>query len=367
MTLSRLSQVAALAMLTQALLAGEGVSETWRHVLVPAGGALHVFLVSDAGRAERLPFQFELSDAYYGCVGRGDSRVTLSPDTRRIAFIRMRDLWLLDLPSLYETRVTNFNVEGGAAVAHRVYITQWSPDSAHLLYCVVLENPTRPTEVLHSPASGFFVYDVRDRSSSRVPILGEFQCWLPNGDFAVTGDSCDNSTSLCVGGGDLFLVTPPEMERRLLLSERTGADEFIHVGQVICHPGGSHLAMCFFREPGPFQIVELDLETGELRSLTEGLAGDRMVQRPSYSPTGKHLAFQEERSFPDPPPVGRTETTLRVDDHVIFTPEGWAGAHFSSWISDEAMAFAYDDSLRVLDVETGALLGTPTRLTPASE
>ena len=105
-----------------------------RHVLVRHGHVSHLFLVSEAGEAMALGFSFPRLG--HGTVGRGDNLPYLSPDERSVAFICDRDLWLFDVESQTENRITD--LESGV----RYQLPFYSPSGSRLAY-LDLGGPTK--------------------------------------------------------------------------------------------------------------------------------------------------------------------------------------------------------------------------------
>ena len=74
--------------------------------------------------------------------------------------------------------------------------------------------------------------------------------------------------------------------------------------QAALSPDGRALAFVSTRGAGSTDIHLLDLQSGEVRNLTETPGGD---YRPSWSPYGRMLAFSSDRGKPPRMSAGRWE------------------------------------------------------------
>ena len=100
--------------------------------------------------------------------------------------------------------------------------------------------------------------------------------------------------------------------------------------------------------PNLGRIAEIDLDGLAVSDLSE-IASKARFQWPSYSPSGLHVAYLD----------GEAGTAVRVDGREIFACGDRLGPDALSWVSDEALAIAVGDTLRVVDARSGALRGPP--------
>ncbi|MBN1460602.1 MAG: PD40 domain-containing protein [Armatimonadetes bacterium] len=315
-----------------------------RHLLAPVGDSVGVFLACESGKVQALPIRLPRSNV--GEAGRGSAGPVLFPDGRWVAFTRNHNLVLLDLTQGSETRVTQLASDDTAYLRYAVYTTSWAPDSRRLLYCVVLRRGY--LGVAPSPASGFFIYDILSGASERILLPGVFECWLRNDEFVVSGETSDNLTAtFVVPDRDLFLWSPHDSTAACRLTACCDSNRVSCFTQVTGAPDGSEIAFRYSPAPHSAQIGRLDLEARKILSVTE-VASRPIYQWPAYSPNGQRLAFVAD---------GADGSVLQVDGRPIAEcPENLAPDRFS-WISNRALAVVCGDSLRILDAETGAVLG----------
>ncbi len=324
--------------------AASDADDVCRHILAPADDSVRVFLACESGRVQALPIRLPRSNV--GAMGRGIAGPVLSPDGRWVAFTRDRNLVLLDLAQGSETRATQLASDTTAHLAYSVYITSWAPDSRRLLYCVFLTRGH--VHVVPSSASGFFIYDVLSGVSERIQPPGVFECWLRNDEFVVSGEISDDLTSaFVVSGRDLFLWSSHDPTDAHRLTVCCDSNRVFCFAQVAAAPDGSEIAFCYKPVPHSTQIARLDVTVGEIFPVTEVASGAR-YQWPAYSPSGQRLAFVA---------YGVGVSVLQVDGRPIAECAGSLGPDRFAWISDRALAVICGDSLRILDAETGAVLG----------
>jgi hypothetical protein len=346
---STLVMILLMALPVPTVAAGQATSA--RFVLAPVDTTVYIVSVSDSGRVEPLPFKFRRHE--YGLVGHGDSGPQMSPDSRWVAFVRDRNLWILDLLSQQQHQVTSLPRDYDGATVCKAYVAQWSADSRRLLYSVGQTHNRYEVGVTKCPDTAIFdIYDVASGLSTPLELPGEFSCWLPNGDFALSRYDEEAASDGQSGPGLYRFAVADTAEPSRLLMRCNPRTAFCFT-QVVSNLAGSRLAMVYWPpQDSAFRIAEFDLATGRLTQVPAFSSCSR-CQAPSYSPTGKHLAVLEHSADER---LDRT-MVVRVDGRPVAGCKSGLGPDAISWLSDSTFAVTCGDSLQVFDVEDGKRVG----------
>jgi hypothetical protein len=345
-----------LSLFAAMLAASVAGAQTTPPCLVLAGvdTTVAVFAVADSGRVERLPFRF--ARHRYGCVGEGDSGPILSPDRRHVAFVRDRDLLLLDLRTNSQRTVTSVpngpSVRGGS----QPYITQWSSDGRRLLYCIGSSGPH--ASFAGPRAEGFYVFEVATGLSTPIALPSEFVCWLPSGEFVLSLWRPSEAGESGVNGElALYRFNAADSIGPVRLTPPCNGHLAYCYTQVVANSAGSRLAMVYWPSPDSLnRIVECDLATGTLLPVP-ALGSCDDCQRPSYSPSGEHLAVLDYPLRGKRNRATDEDTTVLVDGRAIATCHGMMGSDAISWVSDSTMVVTCQDSVQVVNVNNGQPIG----------
>lgn len=325
----------------------------------PASDEAMIYLVRGDGRGDAALWKaassgaIELVQPSFGAgyvAGLFNDVPVVSPDGKLLVVAKSGDLWIRDLATSAERRITEAaRPDDGHYAEVRIEVRAWSPRGDQLLYEIV--RPDRfpragcgegPASIVREAPYGLFLYDLKSRASRPVPLPGEFAVWLSNQELAAT-----------TGGPRRF--ASPYIRMKLGSSEQRPlpfpTDRFC--GQLAPAPDGSWLlASCYWDQKG--QLMEMSLRDGHLRSITaEGDFAE--FQWPTFSPTGRRIAWIQQVRPPWDRPLGK----LIVDSKPVFASEDVAfsvGGY--RWIDNETILCTSAKDLFVVDVSTGEVKGT---------
>lgn len=272
----------------------------------------------------------------------------VSPDDKLLALSRNGDLWVRDLATSDERRITEAALpDDGHYAEVRVEVLAWSPGGDRLLYEVV--RPDRfpragcgegPASIVRDAPYGVYLYATKSGASHAVTLPGPFEAWLSNDEIAATT------------GPQRFMGT--HIRVKLGSSESKPlplpADRFC--GQLAPEPKGRWLlTACHWDQKS--QLMELNLRDGQLRTITaEGQYAE--LQYATFSPSGRRIAWIQQVRPPWDQPFGK----LVVDSKPVFESEGVAFRVFDyRWIDDETILCSCPSDLVVVDVSTGEVKG----------
>jgi hypothetical protein len=275
-----------------------------------------VWKIDPRGTIARVDYDFggpRLQSSIHGTTGP-----VVSPDQKRIAFTRGKDLWVLDLAglrSMQATKVGRPDTDQFASVS--VLITSWSADSRKILYHVErgdTDDPdsTGPERKVRKAPYGDYVYDLETQTSSRTFLPGDFRAWLPDGDFLVQAGEEKNEHILRVHPGD-----------------KNGQPLAVDPGsydQVEVKPNGQQILASRDGE-----IVLIDLAAGKTAILAKGVWAE--YQWPHFSPSGIHISYVKQYPLSTPGWYGQEllvdgASKYRSDKNFLFY-----------WINDDTLAF----------------------------
>jgi len=208
-----------LLVLLTLLLATEIVAASelpWRPILIRRGDEYRIYRVTAAGKVAPLELSIQRIPEQSGSYG--SSVPVLSPDGGTLAYVWQKDVWLLDLDSRQELRVTDVRNDSGATAGCVTNFMCWSPDGTRFLYSVTRETVLDGPAPGPCEASGVFLYDLEKRASSPANFRGAFQCWRAGDEIVVSGDAqVDFSWIAFLPTGDLWLcdLSTGERTRRI--------------------------------------------------------------------------------------------------------------------------------------------------------
>ncbi len=209
------------------------------------------------GSSEPLP----LSTGHYN-----DHTPRWSPDSKRLAWVSDRDgkaqIWLRYMDSGAEARLTN--------VQHAPADLSWSPDGRYIAFSMFVPEPETPFVKLPAKPEGA-EWASAPKYIDDIPYRRDGSGYLPKGHRQLF--------LLPVEGG-----TPRQLT--------TGP--YDHGGRLSWTPDGRYLIFSANRhdnrklDPNNSELYELDVQTGQLRALTQRHGPDR---QPAISPDGKYIAW----------------------------------------------------------------------------
>lgn len=273
----------------------------------------------------------------------------VSPDNRMLAFAWYGDLWVRDLASLEEWRITkSARPDDGEYARVGVEVRGWSPGSDRLLYEIVRPDrfprdscgmEERPAPIVRAAPYGLYLYELRSHTSRAVTLPGEFAAWIAGDEIAVSA------------GPRPFVAS---YLRTKLGATDTAPKPFLpdrRCGQFQTHPEGSRLlALCDWDDKS--QLVELDLLDGHVMStMAEGTFAEH--QWPRFSPSGRRIAWIRQSRFRGAQPIG----ALIVDSNTTFACPGAGSVIGYRWIDDDTVFCDCADDFYVVEVPTGAVKG----------
>ncbi len=320
-----------------------------------------VWRVFPSGRVERLSLPGAEDKRWAGDIDKGTTAPVPSPDQRYVAYARALDVWLYDLAADSARRLTSMALPGNDTTAATfVWITGWSPTGERLLVYLdheEVEDPEsyRPNLAVQAADYGYYSCDVPLARCSRVTLPGNFQTWLPSGEYLLSTDE------------------PVPTERRLIRYDaRTGKALPLSSGsgwflQIDVARNADRALTSVMRGSGgnaSTQVLALDLNSGSLTPVTNvGSLGE--YQWAQYSPSANRVAYLRR--------VGREQGTIVVDGRPVYRCESLQGSCRAHWINEQVLAveeivivlrqaLVRSQTLRltVLDVGTGQVRAVDT-------
>ena len=287
-------------------------------------------------------------DLEYGWVLQRSPVV--SPDNKKLVFAKNGDLWIRDLTTSAERRVTDVaRPYDGEYSWVSIEIRGWSPRSDHLIYEVVRADRhgfdscgwgDRPRPVIRDAAYGLYLYDLKSGAIRAVSIPGDLVAWISNDEVISTTKKhrfVSPFVRIKLGSTQEHPVPFPQDR---------------DCGQLAPDPRGSFLLTSCARDLTS-QLVELNLRDGQLRSVSsDGEYAER--QWPTYSSTGRRIAWIRQTSRASGIPLGK----LIVDSNEAFACHGSGSLIQYRWIDDDTVFCDCLSSLAVVDIPTGAVKGT---------
>jgi hypothetical protein len=295
------------------------------------------------GDVRRFPYDFHNGPEYSASL-QGVTGPLVSSDQKAIGFTRENDLWILELATMQAKRVTKLGRSYTKEFASVfVEITAWSADSRRILYHVAsgevedVDGDAPPRKVRPVPY-GFHIYELSTGKSTPAYMSGEYQAWLPNGDFLVKEGEFQNAR--------LVRVRPGE-KSGTALPINPGDYSQVHLG-----PDGREMLAFVGDTKRGAEIVRIDIAAGNLTSLAKGKWAE--FQRPGFSPCGSHFSYV--RQFPNDE-RGRYGNELFIDGRLVYR----SGLSFTYyWIDEGTLALLVHDwsvpqkhTWIVIDHETG--------------
>lgn len=336
------------------LLAGPSAAPTEDHVLyihhLPSESHVSVWRIGSEGSSKRLSLKLDAEQS--GALGRGSTLPLPSPDGRWLAFTRENDVWLLDPDTGESRRITHV---GAPADDHYlavfVYLTAWSPDSSRILYHVAAglaedaegEGPVlkeRPREY------GYFIFDRAEETQLPLELHGQFQAWLPDGDFLLLPEETRP------------LVQPLLRFNPLTKTLAAVGSLLGWYGQIsVSADGRWALAGVGQQAEGRLttQLIRIDLATGETSPVTPvGEWAD--YQWPRFSPSARFIAYvrQHEMDTDSWP-----RQSLVVDDRSVYFCAGFPKRLDFAWINDRSLVASCGDEIVILNAANGKVKGKP--------
>jgi Tol biopolymer transport system component len=198
-----------------------------------------------------------------------------SPDTTRIA--------VLSLPSL-QRPITRLHVMDTASRRSSVVAegsirtpVTWRPDGQALVFARTSRGR------FGSLLNDLFIVGSDGRNTRRLTHSrrASAPAFAPDGSsIAFVGSEA--------GTGNVFLLDPQTGEETRL----TRFEGDVQIASLTWAPTGDVIAFSIFDRDGRRQLAVVDIASGDVRTLTDGLQDDR---RPLWSPDGRHIAFTSMR------------------------------------------------------------------------
>jgi hypothetical protein len=311
----------------------------------PILGAPHFILVTVPGKSHEIlsvsaKNKIKLVKTLPGSVVEstleGSTAPSLSPDGKKLAYLKENNLFVQDLPKGSPQQVTKEGFSNSKKY-HSVFplISGWSRDSKQLLYFLKHAEPGMEGEE-EGPALetkelsyNFYFYAPPEGVVELPGLEGYTFCgW----------SSKQEGLFLSPNQVLLYAVETREMPRQIVFKYE-GADA---VAQVSAGPGTKALAVAS-SGPGKWsQVVELDLSDGTALEVSKKL-GWADLNFPSFSPTGKKKAWIETERNDD----GTMARFLTVDRNAILdlktTPR-------YEWLDDARIAVVQVDQAGKLEL-----------------
>jgi len=288
--------------------------EVWR---VSAAGDLE--LVFNAGN------EASTADAW-----RGTTSPVGSPDQKLVAYTRAGDLWLFDVASKGERRLTHVGMPATKTLASvDVFITSWSFDGRKILYAVSAGDTDDPegrqVSKKERPANyGRYILDLANGQNVAVKLPSpRLLKWLPD-------------ESVLFESGSRLSVWRPAADSRAFAESLYGIFGAIDVSR-----DGRKLAMTFSpNSPAPraVQILAVDLASEAKQAVSVTPLGRwAEYQWPRFSPSGKRIAYihQTGRERIEGSRGYRPVGELAVDGKSSFK---FAGTGHFEWIDESNVA-----------------------------
>jgi Tol biopolymer transport system component len=220
-------------------------------------------------------------------ANHGSTDALPSPDGRHIAFVRDRDLWLMDVSDTSSLRLIDLGeppTEEWGAI--QVLVTQWSHDSRRILFYVAegeLEDPEgeHPDRRSRPVQYGFHIIELSTRMITPVELVGDFIAWLPDGTFVTTEPATPRTNST------LLHYEPVSGRAEEMLPFRGW------FGRASVAADGFAFAIAVGRRPGTelgSQVFRVDLAASSVDSITP-LGGWGEYGAPAISPSGAQVAY----------------------------------------------------------------------------
>jgi Tol biopolymer transport system component len=271
---------------------------------------------SSAGRPGRFVPTRPYAETLTVTVREGTELVAaLSPDGRRIAFILLGQVWLMDAGGGRAVALTNV-----VADPHEDWSIAWAADSKRLAVSANYP-PILSAEGIPRWSASLSVIDVDSRSTLRTWERAQITdvAWPPSDDAPETVEFNRDSTELWRFPIDS--ARPPTRERAL--PGPIGAPAYAADGRSIAYAGPVSASQ--WVPTSSSDIWEVDVATRAERRLTEDSTLDGY---PAYSPDGGWIAFISERSGTRQvwllPRDGREAKPLtRSGEDVYLAPLSW--------------------------------------------
>ncbi len=315
-----------------------------------------VWRVSAIGKMEAVTPEFSAGN---DIDLQGTASAVLSPNQEMIAFTQNNDLWVENLKDKTMTRLTRHGREKSINMAGvYVLITCWSFDSRQILYYVThsetadVDNSAVSLET-PSAAYGYRIYDLGAKNSKPIQLPGEFEAWLPNGEFLLTSaetEMFDKTLLLFKQGDELPQVLSPTKgwwgQSRV---SSDGRNVLIAFSAALPSARLKSIDEHTLNDDPRFssRIVKLNLRTKKLFDVSpSGFWSE--YQMPSTSPSGKHIAYIQQEEIDN---SGYIHGKLVVDDKAI---ANFPGLPFEyHWINEDTIALADDQTIVLVNANTG--------------
>ena len=196
-----------------------------------------------------------------GSAGNGDTEAAISPDGKKVAFVRDRDLYVVKTDGTGETKIL---ADGGIGTGRAL---SWSPDGTKIVFDSSFENG-------FFTASHINVVSASGGAKTKITNLttdDHNPSWSPDGSKIVF-DSNQN------GNVHIFVMNADGSGRTQLTTGTTTLDE-----EPIWSPDGSKIA---FRRDS--NIYTMSATGGNVKAVTTGLKASFGV---CWSPDGSKLAY----------------------------------------------------------------------------
>jgi Tol biopolymer transport system component len=318
-----------------------------------------VWRVSSNGSIAKVDFPFFNRKTNSG-ISIGSSPLP-SPDQRKIAYIKSNDLWLYDIDTNVDQRLTNIGQpEDDKFASVFVAAITWSSDSKKILYRV-LSGLTEPELLGHGEAwkkekreaeFGTRVLDINTRASSSIEVQGipdSLPVWLPNGKFLVVMEGASYGKL----DDELHLLNADTHESLQIIQERAWYSRPVvsadgrwalvnagtRVGPDLISPGKDLRS----------QLKKINLENGKVTNVTQL---GRWAEYYSYviSPSGSGTAYFWRKS----PAPNNWRGSVVVDGRELYSHDGLVSVY---WINEMTVAIFARSEIVVLDARSGNTIG----------
>ncbi len=318
-----------------------------------------VWRVEASGVAESLGVEFEGGN---DVDHQGTSSPVVSPDQTLLAYTKANDLWVMNLADQSSSRLTKYGrAETANTTSVYVLISAWSSDSRQILYYVshsdedTLDDSQATLDIPSAPY-GYRVYDVLTKTNTAIKFPGEFQIWLPDGSFLLTSaetDLFDQHLLRYHVGEDL-----PQ-----LVTNLRG-----WWGQTSVSPDARTLLIAFSQPVPSSKDINMSTDIGDTPQLSSRILKYNLrtanfvnvspvgfwseYQMPSYSPSGKRIAYVQQSEMDS---AGFVHGKLIIDGKPVIDLPHAPFEYY--WIDDNTLTTVEDDTLLVINANTGRELG----------